>query len=124
MSTAVLTNVVTKRWDPAAIADTALKASARFWFAVTVIGQLAFAFAVASFYGLKILVFHISGGVLAMLSDADPMLFRGLAQLQLWPALLRKRLPRLPCTMSSRWTKTSRAAHRRPVWLQLKPEAS
>jgi uncharacterized membrane protein len=35
-----------------AVADAALKASARFWFVVTVIGQLVFAFAVASFYGL------------------------------------------------------------------------
>jgi uncharacterized membrane protein len=33
-------------------ADTALKATVRFWFAVTVIGQLLFAFAVASFYGM------------------------------------------------------------------------
>ncbi len=35
----------------ASLADTALKAAARFWFVVTVIGQLIFAFAVASFYG-------------------------------------------------------------------------
>jgi uncharacterized membrane protein len=55
MSTAVLTRVVTKRWDLGSVADTALKVSARFWFAVTVIGQLAFAFAVASFYGLTAL---------------------------------------------------------------------
>ena len=33
-------------------ADTALKTSARFWFAAAVIGQFAFAFTVASFYGL------------------------------------------------------------------------
>jgi tetratricopeptide (TPR) repeat protein len=56
MSTAVLTNnVVTKRWDPGSVADTALKTSARFWFVVTVVGQLFFAFAVASFYGLTAL---------------------------------------------------------------------
>jgi len=33
-------------------ADTALKAAVWFWFGVTVIGQLLFAFAVASFYGM------------------------------------------------------------------------
>jgi uncharacterized membrane protein len=56
MSTAVLTNnVVTKRWDLGSFADTALKTSARFWFVVTVVGQLFFAFAVASFYGLTAL---------------------------------------------------------------------
>jgi tetratricopeptide (TPR) repeat protein len=55
MSTAVFTNILTNRWDLRSVADTALKASARFWFAVTVIGQLAFAFAVASFYGLTAL---------------------------------------------------------------------
>jgi tetratricopeptide (TPR) repeat protein len=55
MSTAVLTKVVTNRWDVSSVADTALKAAARFWFAVTVIGQLVFAFAVASFYGLTAL---------------------------------------------------------------------
>jgi hypothetical protein len=33
-------------------AERILKASARFWFVVTVIGQLLFAFAVASFYGM------------------------------------------------------------------------
>jgi hypothetical protein len=33
-------------------ADTALKASDRFWFVVNIIGQLLFAFAVASFYGM------------------------------------------------------------------------
>ena len=48
MSTAVLTN----RLELSSVADSALKAAARFWFAVTVIGQLAFGFAVASFYGL------------------------------------------------------------------------
>jgi hypothetical protein len=34
-------------------ADRALKAAAGFWFVVTVLGQLLFAFAVASFYGLS-----------------------------------------------------------------------
>ncbi len=48
MSTAVMTN----RLELNFLADTALKAAARFWFGVTVIGQLVFAFAVASFYGL------------------------------------------------------------------------
>jgi tetratricopeptide (TPR) repeat protein len=48
MSTAVLTN----RLELNSVADTALKAASRFWFAVTVIGQLVFAFAVASFYGM------------------------------------------------------------------------
>jgi hypothetical protein len=48
MSTAVMTS----RVEMSSIADTALKAAARFWFLVTVAGQLAFAFAVASFYGL------------------------------------------------------------------------
>src|SRR6267378_4433402 len=51
MSTAVLTN----RLELDSIAETALKAAARFWFGVTVIGQLFFAFAVASFYGLTAL---------------------------------------------------------------------
>jgi tetratricopeptide (TPR) repeat protein len=51
MSTAVLTN----RLELSSVADTALKAAARFWFVVTVIGQLVFAFAVASFYGLTAL---------------------------------------------------------------------
>ncbi len=48
MSTAILTN----RLELSSVADTALKAAARFWFGVTVIGQLVFAFAVASFYTL------------------------------------------------------------------------
>jgi uncharacterized membrane protein len=51
MSTAVLTN----RLELGSVAETALKAAARFWFGVTVIGQLVFAFAVASFYGLTAL---------------------------------------------------------------------
>jgi tetratricopeptide (TPR) repeat protein len=51
MSTAILTN----RVELNSVADTALKAAARFWFGVAVIGQLVFAFAVASFYGLTAL---------------------------------------------------------------------
>jgi tetratricopeptide (TPR) repeat protein len=51
MSTAVLTN----RLELSSVAATALKAAARFWFGVTVIGQLVFAFAIASFYGLTAL---------------------------------------------------------------------
>jgi tetratricopeptide (TPR) repeat protein len=51
MSTAVMTN----RLELTSFADTALKAAARFWFGVTVIGQLVFGFAVASFYGLTAL---------------------------------------------------------------------
>jgi hypothetical protein len=52
MSTAILTKPLMNRWDVASVADIALKAAARFWFGVTVIGQLAFAIAVATFYGL------------------------------------------------------------------------
>ena len=51
MSTAVLTN----RLDLDSVAYSSLKAAARFWFVVTVFGQLMFAFAVASFYGLTAL---------------------------------------------------------------------
>jgi len=43
---------MTNRLELNSVADTALKAAARFWFGVTVIGQLVFAFAVASFYSL------------------------------------------------------------------------
>jgi tetratricopeptide (TPR) repeat protein len=55
MSTAVMTKTLTNRLELTSIADTALKAAARFWFGVTVIGQLLLAFAVASFYGLTAL---------------------------------------------------------------------
>jgi hypothetical protein len=48
MSTAVLTNRMTLD----SVAGTVLKAAARFWFAVAVVGQLTFAFTVASFYGM------------------------------------------------------------------------
>jgi Predicted membrane protein (DUF2306) len=51
MSAAVWTN----RLEFNSLADTALKASAGFWFVVAVIGQFAFAFTVASFYGLTAL---------------------------------------------------------------------
>jgi uncharacterized membrane protein len=51
MSTAVMTN----RLELSSVADTALTAAARFWFAVTVLGQLVFAFTVASFYALTAL---------------------------------------------------------------------
>jgi hypothetical protein len=51
MSTAVLT----QRFELTSVADTALKAAARFWFVITVVGQLAFGFAVGSFYGMTAL---------------------------------------------------------------------
>jgi tetratricopeptide (TPR) repeat protein len=51
MSTAVLTN----RLELSSVADKALKAATRFWFAVTLIGQLVFAFAITSFYGMTAL---------------------------------------------------------------------
>jgi uncharacterized membrane protein len=55
MSTNMSTAVFTNGLELNSVADTALKASARFWFVVAVIGQLIFAFAVASFYGLTAL---------------------------------------------------------------------
>lgn len=55
MSTNMSTAVLTHRLELNSLADTALKAAARFWFVVAVIGQLVFAFAVASFYGLTAL---------------------------------------------------------------------
>ena len=51
MSTAVMTN----RLELDSFADTALKSAARFWFVVTIIGQLMLAFTVASFYSLTAL---------------------------------------------------------------------
>lgn len=51
MSTAVMTN----RLELTSFANTALKAAARFWFVATVVGQLIFAFTVASFYALTAL---------------------------------------------------------------------
>jgi uncharacterized membrane protein len=51
MSTAVMTN----RLELDSVADTALTAATRFWFVVTVVGQLVFAFTVGSFYALTAL---------------------------------------------------------------------
>jgi uncharacterized membrane protein len=51
MSTAVLTN----RFEGNSVAERALKAAAGFWFAVAVIGQWAFLFYVAAFYGTSTL---------------------------------------------------------------------
>ncbi|HVS01081.1 MAG TPA: DUF2306 domain-containing protein [Thermoanaerobaculia bacterium] len=51
MSTAVWT----ERWERTTSADTLLRAAARFWFGVTILGQFVFAFAVASFYGMTAL---------------------------------------------------------------------
>ena len=51
MSTAVMT----PRLELDSAADGSLKAAARIWFAVAVIGQLVFAFGTASFYGLTAL---------------------------------------------------------------------
>jgi hypothetical protein len=51
MSTAVWTT----RLELSSVADKSLRAAARFWFAVTLIGQFAFAFSVAIFYGLTAL---------------------------------------------------------------------
>lgn len=48
MSTAALT----QRLELNSIANAALKASVRFWFVVLLLGQLLFAFTIASFYGL------------------------------------------------------------------------
>ena len=52
MSTTMSTSVFTSRVELNSIADIALKAAVRFWFGVMVIGQLIFAFTVASFYGM------------------------------------------------------------------------
>jgi uncharacterized membrane protein len=46
---------MTNRLEMSSVADNALKAAARFWFVVTVVGQLVFAFTVASFYALTAL---------------------------------------------------------------------
>jgi len=48
MSTAVWTN----RLELSSVADAALRAAVRFWFVVALLGQLVFAFAITSFYGL------------------------------------------------------------------------
>jgi hypothetical protein len=51
MSTAVMTH----RLELNSVADSALKAAARFWFVIVLIGQFVFAFSVASFYSLTAL---------------------------------------------------------------------
>jgi hypothetical protein len=51
MSTAVWTT----RLELSSFADKSLKAAARFWFVVALVGQFAFAFSVAAFYGLTAL---------------------------------------------------------------------
>jgi hypothetical protein len=55
MSATMSTALLWRRFELKSVADTVLKAAAGFWFAVTVLGQLAFGFAVASFYGLTAL---------------------------------------------------------------------
>jgi len=55
MSATMSTALLWRRFELNSLADTVLKAAAGFWFAVTVLGQLAFGFAVASFYGLTAL---------------------------------------------------------------------
>jgi tetratricopeptide (TPR) repeat protein len=55
MSTAVLTNSLPRRWQLSSVANTTLIVAARSWFVVTVVGQLFFAFAIASFYTLTAL---------------------------------------------------------------------
>jgi len=51
MSTAVWTT----RLELSSVADKSLRAAARFWFVVALVGQFAFAFSVAAFYGLTAL---------------------------------------------------------------------
>jgi tetratricopeptide (TPR) repeat protein len=46
------TAVMTPRLELSSVANAALKASVRFWFVVLLLGQLLFAFTVASFYGM------------------------------------------------------------------------
>jgi len=46
---------MTPRLELSSVADKSLRAAARFWFGVTLIGQFAFAFSVAAFYGLTAL---------------------------------------------------------------------
>jgi len=55
MSTAVLINSLPRRWQLSSVANTTLTVAARSWFVVTVVGQLFFAFAIASFYTLTAL---------------------------------------------------------------------
>jgi uncharacterized membrane protein len=54
MSTAVITRSPS-RIDLSTVADKALKAAAGFWFGVTLLGQLVFAFAIISFYSMTAL---------------------------------------------------------------------
>jgi len=55
MSATMSTALLSRRLELNSAADKVLKAAAGFWFGVTVLGQLAFGFAVASFYGLTAL---------------------------------------------------------------------
>ena len=55
MSATMSTAIHWRRVELDSVADTVLKAAAQFWFGVTVLGQLAFGFTVASFYGLTAL---------------------------------------------------------------------
>jgi Predicted membrane protein (DUF2306) len=55
MSTTTSTAFLSNRLELNSLAETALKASARFWFGVALLGQFAFAFTVASFYGVTAL---------------------------------------------------------------------
>lgn len=55
MSATTSTTLHWRRFELNSVADTVLQAAARFWFGVTVLGQLAFGFVVASFYGLTAL---------------------------------------------------------------------
>src|ERR1700746_602360 len=55
MSPAVMTNSLSRRWQLSSVANTTLNVAARSWFVVTVVGQLFFAFAIASFYTLTAL---------------------------------------------------------------------
>jgi hypothetical protein len=49
------TLILSRGWELDSLADKALKAAARFWFAVVLTGQFIFAFSVASFYGMTAL---------------------------------------------------------------------
>jgi Predicted membrane protein (DUF2306) len=55
MSTTMSTAALTNRFELNSLAESALNAASRFWFGVTVIGQLGFAFAILSFYGMTAL---------------------------------------------------------------------
>ena len=49
----LIADVPQSRTSPRILADKALKAAAAFWFVVAVLGQVVFAFTIASFYGLS-----------------------------------------------------------------------